>query len=168
MKYTTTHSFGASLTKLTDDEVKWLQHALRNVDADEICDAQGVNQEKVDALISAEPWRDTECPELLPDFSHSFHVESDGMRLWLGDNLTASPWSVGELVHAFLKAHRPHESWALTWSTTIETPTGTSFSGGALVATANDVYVLNPDIWIQGVQSRLAGEKRTPWGSWKK
>ena len=73
------------------------------------------------------------------DFSQDDHDQVWGRHLWLYADESGAVDRVAHLVQKFLKAHRPDESWSLTWAVSCSKPRVGEFGGGAVFVTAEEI-----------------------------
>ena len=73
------------------------------------------------------------------DFSQDDHDQDWGRHLWLYADESGAVDRVSHLVQKFLKAHRPDESWSLTWAVSCSKPRVGEFGGGAVFVTAEEI-----------------------------
>jgi hypothetical protein len=62
-----------------------------------------------------------------------------GRHLWLYTEESGDPESVADLVQKFLKRFRPDQCWVLTFACTCSKPRVSSFGGGAVFVTADEI-----------------------------
>lgn len=154
--------FAGILTKLTDDEEKWLRHALRFAE-DELYIDDDYEEALVQKLCQAEPWRDPDSFECAPDMDFAFGEDAeDGKYLRLFAEENGNPWAVGELVQAFIKQFRPGTFWAMTWSTTCDKMRTGHFSGGGVVVTEAEIRLCDATDWIRRAQKTFTRTGRLP------
>lgn len=151
--------FSGILTHLTIDEERWLRHALRDA-VESVSDVGGAyDEDKVQALLAAEPWRDEDHEEYAPDFQFNFGQDKeDGSYLHVYAEESGSAWAVAQLAHAFLKQFRPTGIWAMNWATTCDKMRVDNFGGGAVVATAKEARAFDSYVWVDRMQQHF---KRT-------
>lgn len=151
--------FAGIFTHLTADEERWLRHALRDAEKSITTEDGDYDEDKITALLAAEPWRDEDSPECSVDFQFNFGSDKeDGNYLHVYAEESGSAWAVAQLAHAFLKQFRPTAFWSMNWSTTCDKMRVDNFGGGAVVATAKEVRTLNSYVWVERMEKHF---KRT-------
>ena len=144
--------FSEVIPQLTTQEADWLRAQLEVVcvfgehEHPEDKLPPGLNRDKAD-WIGCRAYRD--MLDYDPnygwdlgfeyDFSQDDHDQVWGRHLWLYADESGAVDRVAHLVQKFLKAHRPDESWSLTWAVSCSKPRVGEFGGGAVFVTAEEI-----------------------------
>lgn len=151
--------FAGIITHLTADEERWLRHALRDATPSITGDDGDYDEDKIQALLAAEPWRDENDSDCPPDFAFEFGDDKEGgsyLHIYAEEN--GSSWAAAQLAHAFLKQFRPTAIWSMNWATTCDKMRVDNFGGGAVVATAKEVRARSSYAWVERMEKHF---KRT-------
>jgi len=143
--------FSDVLTKLTNDEVAWLQRQL---------DTALLASELLDEDL---PLRGYYGMRGDPGFKavlytgpgpHPAPVEF-GQFLWMYADEDGEISAVTALVQAFLKRFRPDTTWSTTWVDLPAQPWSGEYGGGGVIVTATKIHEMSMSDWIFGTYERL-------------
>ena len=144
--------FSEVIPQLTTQEADWLRGQLEVVcvfgehEHPEDKLPSGMNRDEAD-WIGCRAYRDMlgYDPNYGWDLGFEYQFSRNdrdkvwGRHLWLYADESGAVDRVAHLVQKFLKAHRPDESWSLTWAVSCSKPRVGEFGGGAVFVTAEEI-----------------------------
>ena len=118
--------YSAEIDKLTDDEIKWLEVRLKDIE-DARADDDGLGEDDNDLG----------------------QVELQDRTLWFCGRESGDPRAIAEFVQGFLKQFRPNGSFSMGHTFSCSRPRLDGFGGGAVFVTAESIEHVNSDTWLR-------------------
>lgn len=117
--------YSAEIDKLTDDEIKWLEVRLKDIE-DARADDDGLGEDDHDLG----------------------QVELQDRTLWFCGRESGDPRAIADFVQGFLKQFRPSDSFSLEYAFTCSKPRLDGFGGGTVFVTAEEIQQTNTAAWV--------------------
>ncbi len=118
--------YSAEIDKLTDDEIKWLEVRLKDIE-DARADDDGLGEDDNDLG----------------------QVELQDRTLWFCGRESGDPWAIAEFVQGFLKQFRPNGSFSMEHTYSCSRPRLDGFGGGAIFVTAERLEHVDSSTWLR-------------------
>ena len=118
--------YSAEIDKLTDDEVKWLEARLNDVE-DARANDDGLGEDDHDIG----------------------QVELLDRTLWFCGKESGDPRAIADFVQGFLKQFRPNDSFSMGHTFSCSRPRLDGFGGGAVFVTAESIEQLDSFTWLR-------------------
>ena len=112
--------YSAEIGELTDDEIKWLEARLKDIE---------------------EAGADDDVEDL-------GQVDLRDRTLWFCAEESGDPRAIAKFVRDFLKRFRPNDSFSLEYAFTCSKPRLDSFGGGAVFVTAVEIEHMDTAAWV--------------------
>lgn len=133
--------FSEIISDLTDEEVTWFvkyiehRHRKLDIEGDEHeFEDDGYPAFKFKIMASAGEWK---------------------TYAWFFADEVGDVAQVAETVQAFLKEHRPHQCFTLTWAESNSSLTPGEFDGGAVFVTAEEIEMFHGVEWARGKEKEF-------------